>query len=91
YLNEPSTGYVGGFDPADLEQLFRGMRENYTAWASGFALLMVGRDISSPEVRQLTESVLLVLVRPDIALSALRTTFQSDYFTDMCWDRYHAP
>ncbi|CAI7798897.1 unnamed protein product [Closterium sp. NIES-54] len=77
YLNDPPTGYVGGFIPPDLDQIFLAVRENYIAWVSGFAPLMVGRDISSPEVREFSETMLQV--RPDIALSTLRTAFQSDF------------
>ncbi|CAI5474206.1 unnamed protein product [Closterium sp. Yama58-4] len=77
YLNDPPTGYMGGFNPPDLDQIFLAVRENYIAWVSGFAPLMVGRDISSPEVREFSETMLQV--RPDIALSTLRTAFQSDF------------
>ncbi|GJP42694.1 hypothetical protein CLOM_g2233 [Closterium sp. NIES-68] len=77
YLNEPSSGYIGGFNPGDLDQIFLAVRENYIAWVSGFAPLMVGRAISSREVREFSETMLQV--RPDIALSTLRTAFQADY------------
>ncbi|CAI5971245.1 unnamed protein product [Closterium sp. NIES-64] len=77
YLNDPPTGYIGGFNPPDLDQIFLAVRENYIAWVSGFAPLMVGRDISSREVREFSETMLQV--RPDIALSTLRTAFQSDF------------
>ncbi|CAI5512448.1 unnamed protein product [Closterium sp. Naga37s-1] len=77
YLNDLSSGYLGGFNPPDLDQIFMAVRENYIAWVSGFAPLMVGRDISSREVREFSETMLQV--RPDIALSTLRTAFQSDF------------
>eukprot|EP00475_Leptophrys_vorax_P018126 TRINITY_DN24745_c0_g2_i1.p1 TRINITY_DN24745_c0_g2~~TRINITY_DN24745_c0_g2_i1.p1 ORF type:complete len:481 (-),score=17.74 TRINITY_DN24745_c0_g2_i1:322-1764(-) len=77
YLNEPASGYIGGFEPQDLEQVFSSMRANYVTWASGYAPLMVGQDMESSAVRQFTET--LFRVRPDIALCSLRTAFQSDY------------
>lgn len=74
YLND--TEYYGGFEQEDLDQLFNAMAENYKAWCSGFAPLAVGGDMESVAVQEFSRT--LFNMRPDIALSVLRTIFQSD-------------
>lgn len=69
--------YYGGFEQEDLDQLFDALQSNYEAWCSGFAPLMVGGDMDSWAVQEFSRT--LFNVRPDIALSLVQTTFQSDF------------
>jgi sigma-B regulation protein RsbQ len=73
YLNE--SGYRGGFEQADLDQLYDGMAANFQAWGAGFAPAVVG----VPDNEAVDEFCrTLFLIRPDIALATSRTIFQSD-------------
>ena len=75
YLND--TGYIGGFEPSDLDKLYAAMSSNFYAWASGFAPLMM----SYPEQPELAAQFAktLTAIRPDIAQAVIKVIFQSDY------------
>lgn len=75
YLND--TGYLGGFEPSDLDKLYAAMSSNYYAWASGFAPLMM----SYPEQPELAAQFAktLTAIRPDIAQAVIKVIFESDY------------
>ena len=79
YLND--NGYVGGFEQADLDGLYKAMDTNYFAWVSGFAPAAMG----NPDKPQLAESFAdsLSAIRPDIAQSVARVIFQSDYRSEV--------
>jgi len=77
YLNDQVAGYKGGFDQQSLDDLFAMMKNNYHAWASGFAALAM----SNPDHPQLADKFAgwLSALRPDIALMVAKVIFQSDY------------
>lgn len=76
YLDD--DGYTGGFNPADLDNLFESMRANYQAWVAGFAPMVVGVE----DNRVLADfSRTLFQMQPDIALNTSRTIFTSDMRT----------
>lgn len=79
YLND--EGYNGGFEPSDLEELFKAMETNYFGWVSGFAPLAMSNP-DRPELAQGFASTLSE-IRPDIAQSVSRTIFQSDHRKDL--------
>jgi len=74
YIND--EGYTGGFSQEDLYALYQTMENNYYAWVSGFAPMVM----SNADRPQLAESFArsLSAIRPDIAVSVARTIFQSD-------------
>lgn len=73
YLNDGD--YVGGFEQADLDQLFDSMAANYQAWVAGFAPMVVG----VPDNAAIADfSRTLFQMQPDIALNTSRTIFSSD-------------
>ncbi|KAI9118595.1 hypothetical protein K1719_010927 [Acacia pycnantha] len=73
FLND--VDYNGGFELAEIEEVFHAMEGNYAAWVHGFAPLSVGADV--PEaVREFTRT--LFNMRPDISLFVCRTVFNSD-------------
>jgi sigma-B regulation protein RsbQ len=49
YLNDAATGYIGGFEQADLDSIYAAMSANYYAWASGFAPIAM-RNPDRPEL-----------------------------------------
>lgn len=80
-LDDPESGYVGGFSQAELDALFDAMASSYHSWASGFAPLAMG----NPERPELGQEFVRTLssMRPDIALNAARTIFQYDHRLDL--------
>lgn len=81
YLNEPSTSYVGGFNPEDLEQLYHAMSTNYFAWASGFSQLVVQNHDRPELAAKFAET--LSSIRADIALSVAKAIFEMDHRSDL--------
>lgn len=81
YLNDPETGYVGGFEQSDLDALYASMSVNYHAWAGGFAPLVM----ANPERPELAIEFAKTLsaMRPDIAQAVARTIFQSDHRAEL--------
>ncbi|WP_225414226.1 alpha/beta fold hydrolase [Stigmatella hybrida] len=79
YLNDPAEDYFGGFEQPQLDALYAAVSSQFPAWASGFASASIpGR----PElIAELLRS--LQAMRPDLALSMLRTVFQSDHRADL--------
>ncbi|KAI9106937.1 hypothetical protein K1719_022465 [Acacia pycnantha] len=73
FLND--SDYHGGFEEAEIQQVFSAMKDNYEAWASGFAPLAVGADVPAA-VREFTRT--LFNMRPDISLFVSQTVFNSD-------------
>ncbi|KAK7834093.1 putative esterase kai2 [Quercus suber] len=70
--NKPSPG----FELEDLDQIFEAVQSNYKAWWSGFAPLIVGGDMESIAIQEVTRA--LFNMRLDIALSLAHTIFLSD-------------
>ncbi len=79
YLN--SDGYSGGFTQEALDELYAAMANNYYAWVSGFAP-MVMENADKPELA-LGFANTLASIRPDIAQSVARVIFQSDHRADL--------
>lgn len=81
YLNDAATGYIGGFEQSDLNDLYTAMSSNYYAWACGFAPIAMG----NPERPELAIEFAKTLseIRPDIAQAVARVIFQSDHRADL--------
>jgi len=81
YLNDEDDNYVGGFTQQVLNDLFAAMANNYYAWVSGFAPVVMG----NPEKPQLVEEFARTLsaLRPDIALAVAKAIFESDHRNDL--------
>jgi len=79
YLDD--EGYMGGFTQEALNQLYAAMANNYYAWVSGFAPMVM----ENPDKPELAESFAhsLASIRPDIAQSVARVIFQSDHRKDL--------
>ena len=80
YINDPS-GYVGGFDRADIEGLLDVMEKNYIGWAN-FLAPVVMKNQERPELaRELGES--FCSTDPKIARRFAEATFFSDNRSDL--------
>jgi len=79
YLNE--DGYVGGFEPADIEGLLDSLESNYLGWSNATApVIMANQD--RPELgSELTAS--FCRTDPAIAAQFARVTFLSDNRADL--------
>ena len=80
-LDDPESGYVGGFKRAELDAFFEAMSSNYQAWASGFGPLAMGNP-ERPELGQEFARTLSTM-RPDIGLAFARLVFQYDHRGDL--------
>jgi sigma-B regulation protein RsbQ len=76
YVDDPSSGYVGGFTDADIDGLLDSLDSNYYAWAAAMAPMIMGNP-SAPELgEQLSGS--FCRTDPDLARAFATVTFRSD-------------
>ncbi|MCZ4121877.1 alpha/beta fold hydrolase [Streptomyces sp. H39-S7] len=76
YIDDPGTGYVGGFSAADIEELLESLDSNYLGWSAAMAPVIMGNP-DRPELGQeLTNS--FCATDPGMAAVFARTTFLSD-------------
>jgi len=76
YIDDPATGYVGGFSHDDITELLASLDSNYYAWSAAMAPVVMGTP-DSPELgAELTESFLGT--HPDAARTFARAIFLSD-------------
>jgi sigma-B regulation protein RsbQ len=80
YIDDPETGYVGGFSRGQVEELIASMRSDYAAWANGFARLMVGNPDRPHLAIEFSRS--LLTLRPDIASAVLESILLADHRRD---------
>jgi sigma-B regulation protein RsbQ len=74
-------GYIGGFSPADIDELLDSLESNYLGWSSAMAPVIMG----NPERPQLGEELTNSFCRTDprIARQFARVTFLSDNRDDL--------
>ncbi|SEU37166.1 alpha/beta fold hydrolase [Stigmatella erecta] len=79
YLNDPAEDYFGGSEQPQVDALYAAVSTQFPAWVDGFASASIpGRPELIAELSRSLQSM-----RPDIALSMLRTIFQSDHRADL--------
>jgi sigma-B regulation protein RsbQ len=76
YIDEPSSGYVGGFSAQDIDELLASMDNNYFAWAAAIAPMVMGNP-DTPELGLELQSS-FCQTNPATARDFARVTFQSD-------------
>jgi len=75
-LDDPRTGYHGGFAEDDLAEILRALDTNYFTWAEAIAPVIMG----APDSPELGERLAEMFCRndPDIAAALVRTSFSTD-------------
>jgi len=79
YIND--TGYVGGFERQDIEELLDFLDSNYLGWSSALAPTIMGNP-ARPDLSQELENS-FCRTDPTIAKHFARTTFLSDHRRDL--------
>ena len=79
YINE--SGYVGGFERADIEGLFDLMDKNYIGWANFLAPVVMKNEDRPELTRELNES--FCSTDPKITRRFAETTFFADNRADL--------
>jgi sigma-B regulation protein RsbQ len=76
YVDDPGTGWTGGFSLEDIRELLESLDSNYYAWSAAMAPVVMGVP-GSPELgAELTDSFLGT--HPDAAATFARAIFLSD-------------
>lgn len=77
YVDDPVTGYRGGFSQAEIEALLQSIVADYDAWAGGFGPVVM----SNPERPEYATEFVRVLRKldPKIAAISFRTAFTGDF------------
>jgi sigma-B regulation protein RsbQ len=87
YVDDDSTGYVGGFSRADIDELLDALDANYLGWSAAMAPVIMANP-ERPELgAELTNS--FCQTDPEIAKRFARVTFLSDNRADL--DRITIP
>lgn len=76
YMDDPASGYVGGFTTGDIDDLLTSLDSNYFAWAAAIAPMVMGATNGAELGGELTRS--FCRTDPDIASQFARVTFLSD-------------
>ncbi|MGW1727823.1 alpha/beta fold hydrolase [Streptomyces sp. NPDC002306] len=81
FIDDPATGYRGGFSAEDIEELLQSLDSNYLGWSGAMAPVIMGNP-ERPELgEELTTS--FCATDPDIARVFARVTFLSDNRGDL--------
>jgi sigma-B regulation protein RsbQ len=76
YVDDPATGYDGGFSAADIDELLDSLDRNYLAWASSVAPMIMGNP-GRPELGDELAGTFRQL-HPSTARDFARATFLTD-------------
>lgn len=76
YVDDPDTGYVGGFTRPQIDDAFAAIDADFALWAGGFGRLLMGND-STP---RFADDFITSLRRysPDVASTVFRAAFNTD-------------
>lgn len=81
YIDDPDTGYVGGFSAADIDELLETLAGNHLGWSAGMAPVIMG----NPDRPELADELTASFCRTDprVASTFARATFRSDNRADL--------
>lgn len=81
FVDDPATGYRGGFSAADIDELLESLDANYLGWSGAMVPVIMG----NPERPELGEELTNSFCRtdPQIARVFARVTFLSDNRADL--------
>ncbi len=77
YINDPDTGYVGGFTRQQINDVLTSIVSDFTLWAGGFGSHLMGNE-RTPEFAQ-EFIVSLRRYSPEVASIIFRAAFNSDF------------
>ncbi|MFJ9668994.1 alpha/beta fold hydrolase [Streptomyces sp. NPDC101219] len=81
FIDDPATGYRGGFSAEDIDELLESLDANYLGWSGTMAPVIMGNP-DRPELgEELTDS--FCRTDPEIARLFARVTFLSDNREDL--------
>ncbi|WP_411103095.1 alpha/beta fold hydrolase [Streptomyces sp. cmx-4-9] len=81
FIDDPESGYRGGFSAEDIDELLESLDANYLGWSGAMAPVIMG-NAERPELgEELTNS--FCRTDPDIARVFARVTFLSDNRRDL--------
>jgi sigma-B regulation protein RsbQ len=81
YIDEPATGYVGGFGEQDIHDLIEALDSNVLSWSTAMAPVIMG-NVDRPELAvELAES--FCRVDQEVAQTFVRATFLADNRADL--------
>ncbi|KJY16968.1 MULTISPECIES: alpha/beta fold hydrolase [Streptomyces] len=81
FVDDPATGYRGGFSAEDIDELLESLDANYLGWSGAMAPVIMGNP-DRPELgEELTNS--FCRTDPEIARVFARVTFLSDNRADL--------
>lgn len=81
FLDDPETGYRGGFSGEDIDELLESLDANYLGWSGAMAPVITGNP-DRPELAQELETS-FCRTDPEIARVFARATFLSDNRDDL--------
>lgn len=81
YIDEPASGYVGGFSEAQIHELLDFLDSNHMGWSQAMAPVIMGNADRPDLAGELTNS--FCRTDPEIAKHFARTTFLSDNRADL--------
>ncbi|RFA19133.1 alpha/beta fold hydrolase [Subtercola boreus] len=76
YLDDPTTGYVGGLSKPDVADLLQSLDENHMAWSAAMAPVVMGNTAEPVYADELERS--FCLVDPIVIRTFARVSFLSD-------------
>ncbi|MFD7087880.1 alpha/beta fold hydrolase [Streptomyces sp. NPDC059896] len=81
FIDDPASGYRGGFSAGDIDELLESLDANYLGWSGAMAPVIMG----NPERPELGDELTNSFCRtdPDIARVFARVTFLSDNRADL--------
>ncbi|WP_053133483.1 alpha/beta fold hydrolase [Streptomyces ambofaciens] len=81
YVDDPATGYRGGFSADDIDELLKSLESNYLGWSATMAPVIMG----NPERPELGEELTNSFCRTDPRMARVfaRATFLSDNRGDL--------
>jgi len=77
YVDDPATGYVGGFSQQQVEDLLTAMAGDFVGWSSGFAAAVMGNPARPVFAEEFARS--LRAYSPEVAAIMFRTAFTCDF------------
>jgi sigma-B regulation protein RsbQ len=81
YIDDPATGYTGGFSADDIDELLESLDSNYLGWSAAMAPVIMG----NPDRPELGQELTSRFCATDPAMASVfaHTTFLSDSRTEL--------